>query len=207
MEEKQDQMIYPVGVDDLLICMMVEQDSSTSSPKYDLKVWRLPVVVKLGIKGNGTVKAKYASNKMFARVGRQTEHELSLDYVAIPVALFDVMQGITHNEGVSFSTTNVKEMPTFALGFIGPLSDGSQGCTWYPRVQLSNAEELEFETTSEEIEIKDLKLTMTASGLRNNSVLYSQFNPLRDSIKNLTLEKYISTVVYDEEVVAELTKP
>ncbi|MBF2512808.1 phage tail protein [Listeria marthii] len=207
MEEKQDQMIYPVGVDDLLICMMVEQDSSTSSPKYDLKVWRLPVVVKLGIKGNGSVKAKYASNKMFARVGRQTEHELSLDYVAIPVALFDVMQGITHNEGVSFSTTNVKEMPTFALGFIGPLSDGSQGCTWYPRVQLSNAEELEFETTSEEIEIKDLKLTMTASGLRNNSVLYSQFNPLRDSIKNLTLEKYISTVVYDEEVVEELTKP
>ncbi|EIN8848589.1 phage tail protein [Listeria monocytogenes] len=207
MEEKQNQLIYPVGVDDLLICMMVEQDSSTGAPKYATKVWRVPVVVKLGVKGNGTVKAKYASNKMFARMGRQTEHELSLDYVSLPIALFDEMQGLTHDEGVSFSTTNVKEMPTFALGYIGPLSDGSQGCTWYPRVQLSNAEELEFETTSEEIEIKDLKLTMTASGLRNNAVLYSQFNPLRESVKNLTLEKFISTVVYDEKVIEELTKP
>ncbi|EHP6530328.1 phage tail protein [Listeria monocytogenes] len=207
MEEKQNQLIYPVGVDDLLICMMVEQDTSTGAPTYATKVWRVPVVVKLGVKGNGTVKAKYASNKMFARMGRQTEHELSLDYVSLPIALFDDMQGLTHDEGVSFSTTNVKEMPTFALGYIGPLSDGSQGCTWYPRVQLSNAEELEFETTSEEIEIKDLKLTMTASGLRNNAVLYSQFNPLRESVKNLTLEKFISTVVYDEKVIEELTKP
>ncbi|EOI9112034.1 major tail protein [Listeria monocytogenes] len=207
MEEKQNQLIYPVGVDDLLICMMVEQDTSTGAPTYATKVWRVPVVVKLGVKGNGTVKAKYASNKMFARMGRQTEHELSLDYVSLPIALFDEMQGLTHDEGVSFSTTNVKEMPTFALGYIGPLSDGSQGCTWYPRVQLSNAEELEFETTSEEIEIKDLKLTMTASGLRNNAVLYSQFNPLRESVKNLTLEKFISTVVYDEKVIEELTKP
>ncbi|MBC1388654.1 phage tail protein, partial [Listeria innocua] len=92
-------------------------------------------------------------------------------------------------------------------GYIGPLSDGSQGCTWYPRVQLSNAEELEFESTNDDSEIKDLKLTMTASGLRNNAVLYSQFNPLRASVENLTLEKFISTVVYDNTVIEELTKP
>ncbi|EAE1299624.1 major tail protein [Listeria monocytogenes] len=207
MEEKQDQLIYPVGIDDLLICMMVEQDSSTGVPKYATKVWRLPVVTKLGIKGNGSVKAKYASNKLFARVGRETEHELSLEYVSLPISVFDEMSGVTHDEGVSFSTTNVKEMPTFALGYIGPLSDGSQGCTWYPRVQLSNAEELEFESTNDDSEIKDLKLTMTASGLRNNAVLYSQFNPLRASVENLTLEKFISTVVYDNTVIEELTKP
>ncbi|MBC1983011.1 major tail protein [Listeria booriae] len=205
--EKEKQLIYPVGVDDLLICMMVEQDSSTGVPTYEPEIWQLPVIVKLGIKGNGTVKAKYASNKMFARVGRQTGHELSLDYVAIPVALFDKMSGVTHKEGVSFATTDVKEMPYFALGYIGPMSDGSKGCTWYPRVQLTNAEEIELETTTEEIEIKDLKLTMDASGLRNNNVLYSQFNPLRNSVENLTFEKFISEVVYDEKVVDKLATP
>ncbi|MBC2196308.1 major tail protein [Listeria booriae] len=206
-EEKQNQLIYPVGVDDLLICMMTAQDSSTGVPTYATKIWRLPVIVKLGIKGNGTVKAKFASNKMFARVGRQTGHEISLDYVAMPVALFDEMNGVTHTEGVSFAKTEVKEMPYFALGYIGPMSDGSKGCTWYPRVQLTNAEELELETTEEEIDIKDLKITMDASGLRNNNVLYSQFNPLRDTVENLTLEKFISEVVYDEKVVDKLVTP
>ncbi|EBF5125625.1 phage tail protein [Listeria monocytogenes] len=203
----EEQLIYPVGIDDLLVCMMTTQDSSTTEPVYETTIYRVPVIVKLGVKGNGTTKSKYASNKMFARVGRQTEHELSLDYVALPVDLFDKMRGLTHDEGVSFSKTTVQEMPVFALGYIGPMSDGSKGCTWYPHVQLSNAEELEFETTTDEIDFKDYKLTMTASGLRFNEVLYSQFNPLRESVDKLTFDKFITKVVYDENVIDSLITP
>ncbi|EAC7998115.1 major tail protein [Listeria monocytogenes] len=201
------EIIYPVGIDDLLVCVMVEKETINSAPVYDAEIWRLPVIVKLGIKGNGSTNVKYASNKLFARVSRQTEHELTLDYVSLPTNLYDRLQGITHREGISFETTGVKEMPYFALGFIGELSDGSKGCTWYPRVQLSNATELEYESTDANFDFKDLKITMTASGLVNNGVLYSQFNPLRNGITNLTFDKFISKVVYDEKIIDELITP
>ncbi|EAD0080280.1 hypothetical protein D7094_14005 [Listeria monocytogenes] len=203
-KKKSEQLLYPVGVSDLLFCMMVSSEAVLSGPSYEMKIWRLPVAVKLGVKGNGTVKTKYASNKMFARVGRQTEHELSLDHVAIPIELWDKMNGVQAREGVTFATNEVKEMPFFAFGYVGPLSDGSTGATWYPRVQLSNAEEVEFETTTDEIDIKDLKLTMTASALLLNGVIYSQFNPARDGIKHLTFDDYISEVVYDEKILEKL---
>ncbi|EAG8700718.1 phage tail protein [Listeria monocytogenes] len=202
-----ENLIYPVGISDLLVCMMTGRDSVTGAPTYSTTINRLPVISKLGVKGNGTSKSKYASNKMFTRVGRQTEHELALEYVAMQIALYDEMRGLTHSEGVSFTTTDPTEMPVFALGYVSPLSDGSEGATWYPHVQLSNSEELEMETTTEEIDFKDLKLTMNASGLTSNGVLYSQFNPLRESVKDLTLDKFISKVVYDESVIDTLVTP
>ena len=87
---------------------------------------RLPNIVKLGIKGNGSTKDKWASNKLFARVSRETQHELTLDHVAIPIAIWDKMKGAVSKNGVSFSKSTPKEMPYFAVGAIGPLSNGEK---------------------------------------------------------------------------------
>lgn len=202
MSDKQKQLIYPIGIDDLFIAMMTQIDTVSSEPVYDAEIWQLPNVVKLGIKGNGSTKDKYASNKLFARVSRETQHELSLDHVAFPIELWDLMQDKKSINGVAFSKTAPKEMPFFALGAIGPLSNGEKSAFWYPKVQLSNATEHSFETIEEEMEVKDISCTMTAVGLLVNGVIKADFNSVRTSVADLTVEKFMSEVIFDEKQVA-----
>lgn len=201
---KEKQLLYPIGIDDLFIVMMTEAETPMSKPTYDTEIWRLPNVVKIGIKGNGSTKEKYASNKIFTRVSRETQHELSLDHVAFPVELWDKMKGIVSKKGVAFTTTEVKEMPYFALGAIGPLSNGESSAFWYPRVQLSNVTEEEYETIGEEIEVKDISCSMAATGLLTNNVLKADFNSARKTVDGLTVEQFMEQVLYDESQLDEI---
>lgn len=201
IENKDKQLLYPIGIDDLFIVMWTQPETIGSAPVFDKEIWRLPNIVKLGIKGNGSTKDKWASNKLFARVSRETQHELSLDHVAIPVAIWDQMKGAVSKNGVSFSKSTPKEMPYFAIGAIGPLSNGEKSAFWYPKVQFTIAEEHEYETTTEEMEIKDISCTMTATSLLVNDVIKSDYNSVRSSVTDMTVEKFMTEVIYDESQV------
>ncbi|EJE4048093.1 phage tail protein [Enterococcus faecalis] len=201
IENKDKQLLYPIGIDDLFIVMWTQPETVGTAPVFDKEIWRLPNIVKLGIKGNGSTKDKWASNKLFARVSRETQHELSLDHVAIPVAIWDQMKGAVSKNGVSFSKSTPKEMPYFAIGAIGPLSNGEKSAFWYPKVQLAIAEEHEYETTTEEMEIKDISCTMTATSLLVNDVIKSDYNSVRSSVTDMTVEKFMTEVIYDESQV------
>lgn len=201
IENKDKQLLYPIGIDDLFIVMWTQPETVGTAPVFDKEIWRLPNIVKLGIKGNGSTKDKWASNKLFARVSRETQHELSLDHVAIPVAIWDQMKGAVSKNGVSFSKSTPKEMPYFAIGAIGPLSNGEKSAFWYPKVQLVIAEEHEYETTTEEMEIKDISCTMTATSLLVNDVIKSDYNSVRSSVTDMTVEKFMAEVIYDESQV------
>ncbi|HAP3666430.1 TPA: phage tail protein [Enterococcus faecalis] len=206
IENKDKQLLYPIGVDDLFIAMWTQPETVTSAPVFDTEIWRLPNIVKLGIKGNGTTKEKWASNKLFTRVSRETQHELSLTHVSFPVALWDQMKGMASKNGVAFSKSTPKEMPYFALGAIGPLSNGEKSAFWYPKVQISIATEHELETTTEDIDVKDISLTMTATGLLMNDVIKSDYNSVRSTVTDMTVEKFMSEVIYDEAQL-ETTPP
>lgn len=201
IENKDKQLLYPIGIDDLFIVMWTQPETVGAAPVFDKEIWRLPNIVKLGIKGNGSTKDKWASNKLFARVSRETQHELSLDHVAIPVAIWDQMKGAVSKNGVSFSKSTPKEMPYFAIGAIGPLSNGEKSAFWYPKVQLAISEEHEYETTTEEMEIKDISCTMTATSLLVNDVIKSDYNSVRSSVTDMTVEKFMTEVIYDESQV------
>ena len=69
---KDKQLLYPIGIDDLFIVMWTQSETVSSGPTFDSEIWRLPNIVKLGIKGNGSTKDKWASNKLFARVSRDS---------------------------------------------------------------------------------------------------------------------------------------
>ena len=64
------------------------------------------------------------------RVSRETQHELTLDHVAIPIAIWDKMKGAVSKNGVSFQNQHLKEMPYFAVGAIGPLSNGEKSAAF-----------------------------------------------------------------------------
>ncbi|MGK0554470.1 major tail protein [Macrococcus capreoli] len=199
-----DELVYNVGIDDLFIAMMTTEDKTGAAPVYDTKIWRLPVIVKMKIKGNGKTTTKYASNKVFKKVSKEDSHELSLDYVAMPIELLDKMKGLTTTSGVSFNKGAAKTMPFFAVGFIAPESDGKMSATWYPKAQLAIETESEYETQKEEPEIKEVGITINTQSLIYNDVLNSHYNSGRLDAANITVNEFMSKVIFEESQLAAL---
>lgn len=201
MEKKQ--VKYFEGIDDVFFVPMLEKDTSMVKPIYDTEnICRLPIATKLGVKGNGSEKVKYASSKVFRRVSRETEHELSLDHVGMPIELLDALNGVVPVKGVVFNKAQAREMPYFAFGFIGRIEGGDKMAVWYPRVQLTLATDSEYETATDDDEIKDVSLTMVASSLIYNEVINASFNSMRETPDLITVEEFIEEVIYEE---AQLT--
>ncbi|WP_165004723.1 MULTISPECIES: major tail protein [unclassified Enterococcus] len=192
------------GLSDILIAPMLTDDTPTTEPTYE-EVVRLPIATKLAIKGNGSTLEKYASSKLFRSIGRETKHELGLDHVGIPIELMDKLKGLTAVKGVTFSNTKAKQFPFFAFGFIGNIEGGAQMAVWYPKAQLSNVIDEEYNTSEAEIDIADVTANLVAYGLNTEpNNMYATFNSLRDSATGITLDKFIQQPVISEDQWNEL---
>ena len=51
------------------------------------------------------------------------------------------------------------------------------------------------------MEIKDISCTMTATSLLVNDVIKSDYNSVRSSVTDMTVEKFMAEVIYDESQV------
>lgn len=193
-------VLYFEGIDDVFFVPMTSPDAPNVKPIYDEEnIERLPIAVKLAVKGNGSEKTKYASSKVFRRVSKETEHELGLDHVGMPIELLDKLKGLVPVKGVVFNKAQAKEMPYFGFGFIGRIEGGERMAVWYPRVQLTLATDLEYETAKPDDDIKDVGLSMVASPLLYNEVLNAAYDSTRTGPDLITLEQFVETVIYEEE--------
>lgn len=198
-------MLYPVGVEDLYIAMMVTEETSSNPPAYDdANIYQLPTIETIGIQGNQTSATKWASNKLFVSVTKNSNFTLTLDHTAIPIEVMDKIHGYLAEKGVVFDTSDAKVYPYFALGFIAPLSDGNKVARWYPRVQITPPQE-SYTTGTEEITIPTQQLVMTAIPLRNNNVTKVDFNSARDGATGITAEAFMAKVIHNQSQIATLT--
>lgn len=202
MSTAAKQPLYEVGIDDLFIAMMVGgKDIASEIPTYEATE-RYSVIETLGIQGNQTSATKWASNKIFASVVKNSTFTLTLDHPALPVEVQDKIYGYIAEKGIVFDTSNPKEYPCFAVGFIAPLSDGeSKIARWYPKVQVVPAQE-SYATGTEETTIPTKQLTMTASPLLFNDVTKVDFNSARDSATGITAEQFMEQIVCDQSQLA-----
>lgn len=191
---------YFKGIDDVFFVPMLEQDTPNTPPVYDTEnICRLPIAVKLGVKGNGSEKVKYASSKVFRRVSRETEHELSLDHVGMPIDLLDKLNDVNPIKGVVFNKSIAREMPYFAFGFIGQIEGDDKMAVWYPRVQLKLSTDSEYETATDDDDIKDVSLSMVASSLLYNEVINASYSSLRETPELITVNEFVETIIFEEK--------
>lgn len=201
---KAQEMLYPVGVENLFIAFMTGgKDTMDAIPTYETEIYELPTIETIGIAGNPTTAVKWASNKMFVNATKNSTYTLTLDHTSLPVEVVDKMNGLIAERGFVFDTANVKEYPFFALGFIAPLSDGSKIARWFPRVQITPPQE-SFTTTTEETTIPTQQLVMTATPLLFNAVTKIDFNSARDSATGITAEEVMEQVISDESQLETL---
>lgn len=201
---KAQELLYPVGIESLFIAFMTGgKDTRDAIPTYDTEIYRMDNIVEIGIAGNPTSVVKWASNRMFVNAGKNSKFTLSLTHVALPQEVQDKINGVTPNKGIVFNKADVKEYPMFALGFIAPLSDGSKIARWYPRVQKTPSDET-YSTVTEEAEVKDQSLTMSATPLLFNNATEVDFSEVRESATDVTAEDFMAQVVADESQIATL---
>ncbi len=199
------QPLYEVGVEDLFIAMMVSGKDNGEIPTYDA-VEHYPIIETIGIQGNQTTATKWASNKLFVNVVKNSTYTLTLDHPALPTEIKDKIMGYIAAKGIVFNKANPKEFPYFAVGFIAPLSDGvNKVARWYPKVQVTPPQE-SFATGTEETTIPTKQLVMTASPLNVNQVTEVDFNSARDSATGITAEQFMAQVICDESQL-ELLPP
>lgn len=198
-------VFYFEGLDDILISLMTNKEGVGIEPEY-AEVIRLPIATKLAVKGNGSTIVKWASSKMFRRVSRETQHELGLDHVGIPIEVMDALKGLLAEHGVTFSKTTAREYPFFAFGFIGRIEGGARKAVWYPKTQLSNVIDESYATAEDETKIDDVTANFVATGLNYNEVMYSSFDSLRDSAAGIDVDTFIKQPVYSEAQWKELAE-
>ena len=200
-----NKVLYFEGIDDILISFWDVAETITTAPTFGAKIYRFPIATKLAVKGNGSTMEKWASSKIFRRASRETKHELGLDHVGIPVDVLDQMKGLVAKKGVVFNKSTVQEYPFFAFGFIGRIEGGERMAVWYPKVQLDNATDLEYETAEEETDIKDVTTNFVATPLLYNEVINAAFDSTRESADLITLDKFIEKPIYDEKQLEDTT--
>lgn len=203
-KNKAKEMLYPIGVENLYIALMVGgKDKEDAIPEYEEEIYSLPTIETIGTAGNPTTAVKWASNKMFVSVTKNTTFTLTLDHVSIPIEVMDKISGFLAKKGIVFEDGKPKEFPYFALGYIAPLSDGEKLARWYPRVQITPPEE-SHATGTEETEIPTQQLVMTANPLLFNENTKVDFNSARESAEGVTAEDFMKQVVCDESQLDEL---
>jgi hypothetical protein len=201
---KAKELLYVVSIESLYLAFMTGgKDSRDAIPTYDPEIYQLDNITELGIAGNATTLVKWASGKIFVNASKNSKFTLSLTHVSLPQEVQDKIDGVTPVKGITFSNSNVKEYPMFAMGFTAKLNDGSRVARWYPRVQKVPSEET-FATATEESEVKDVSATFDATPLLFNDNTEVKFSETRESATGVSAFDFMAQVVADESQIETL---
>ena len=204
--KKNPPIQYPVGIEDLFICFMTdEQDTQEALPTFDGDVYSQTNITKLGISGNATTFDKWASNQLIISITRNTKYNLTFDLAGINQIIVDKMQGISRKMGISFDDANPKEFPKFAVGVVFPLNDGTKKARWYPRCKLTPAEE-SYQTLTEEMDIPDQQYIVEALPLLYNKNTKIDFwdGDETNKTSGVTIDQFMEKVICDKSQLESL---
>lgn len=215
MEEKnlktQLPLQYPVGIEDLYICFIDSedgQDVKEAVPTYEEEISAQTNITTVGIAGNNTKFEKWASNQLVVSVTRNTKYTLTFDLAGLSIAIKDKMLGILREKGVQFENADPTTYPKFAVGVIFPLNDNTKIARWYPRCQLTPAEET-YQTLTEEMDIPDQQHIIEALPLLSNGNTKVDFWDGDESNKTakLTVEQFMQQVICDKSQLETIQTP
>lgn len=203
---KKTPIQYPVGIEDLYISFMdIESDAIGEIPTYETDIYSQTNITKLGIAGNSSTFEKWASNQLIVSITRNTKHTLTFDLAGLSQEVLDKMLDVQRKKGISIDTSNPKELPTFAVGVVFPLNDGTKIARWYPRCKLTPAEE-SYQTLTEEMDIPDQQYVVEATPLLHNKATKVDFwdGDESNQTTSVTVEDFLSKVICDESQIEAL---
>lgn len=192
---------YVVGIEDLLVCMMEEEDTTDTLPTYSETIYSQTNIVSLGIAATTSNLVKWASNKKIINITKNTASVLTFALAGLDRTVKDEIFGKTPIKGITFENAKAKTYPKFAVGVIFPLSDGGKIVRWYPKCSVAPVEE-NFNTVNEEMTVDDITYVITADPLLTNDNSQAELDTGRTEA--VTAEQFLSQVITDENQISEL---
>lgn len=202
MPKEQKDIQYPIGVEDLLICMQETPGTTTVAPTFSDVVYSQTNITDVTISNTIASLVKWASNKKIISISKNSNFGLAFNLAGLNRDVKDEIFGKKDVRGVSFENSKIKEYPKFAVGLIMPLSDGNKVVRWYPNCSITPADET-FTTITEEMTVNDTAYTITADPLLHNENTLAELDTGRTNA-NITAEQFMEQVVYDEAQLATL---
>lgn len=201
MPKVQKEIQYSVGIEDLLICMMEEEDTTDALPTYSETMYSQSNIVSLGISAATSNFVKWASNKKIINITKKTSFGLAFALAGLNREVKDLIFGKKPVKGITFETAKAISYPKFAVGVIFPLSDDEKVVRWYPKCSVAPVEE-SWATQGEEMTVDDITYTITADPLLTNDVTQAELDTGRTG--SITAEQFLEQVITDEGQLEEL---
>ncbi|HDR7000639.1 TPA: phage tail protein [Bacillus cereus] len=199
VENKEIQ--YSVGIEDLYLCLMKGNETSSALPTYEDIVYRQTNISDLTISTTSTNFTKWASNKKIINIVKNTAFGLAFNLAGLNREVKDKIFAKTRKKGVSFETA--KAYPKFAVGVVFPLNDGTKILRWYPKCTVAPVEE-SWKTQGDEMTVDDIAYTITADPLLFNDVTQAELDTGDPEAKGIKAEDFLKQVICDESQLAQL---
>ncbi|WP_197228860.1 major tail protein [Bacillus thuringiensis] len=201
IENKEIQ--YSVGIEDLYLCLMKGNETSSALPTYEDIVYRQTNISDLTISNTTANFTKWASNKKIINVVKNTAFGLAFNLAGLNREVKDKIFAKTRKKGVSFETAKAKAYPKFAVGVVFPLNDGTKILRWYPKCTVAPVEE-SWKTQGDEMTVDDIAYTITADPLLCNDVTQAELDTGDPEAKGMKAEDFLKQVICDESQLAQL---
>lgn len=197
MVTTQKEIQYAIGIEDLYICMLNGSQSVETLPTYEPNIYKQTNISDLTISANPSKFEKWASNKKIINIVKNSSYGLAFNLAGINNEVRDDILGKTSTKGISFETSDAKEFPTFAVGVVCPMNDGTKVARWYPGCSTEPAQE-SWKTQNQEMTVDDVAYTITANPLLFNNVTYVELDTGRANAAGVTVEDFMKQVVVDQ---------
>ncbi|OOR69046.1 phage tail protein, partial [Bacillus cereus] len=191
IENKEIQ--YSVGIEDLYLCLMKGNETSSALPTYEDIVYRQTNISDLTISTTSTNFTKWASNKKMINIVKNTAFGLAFNLAGLNREVKDKIFAKTRKKGVSFETAKAKAYPKFAVGVVFPLNDGTKILRWYPKCTVAPVEE-SWKTQGDEMAVDDIAYTITADPLLCNDVTQAELDTGDPEAKGMKAEDFLKQV-------------
>ena len=201
IENKEIQ--YSVGIEDLYLCLMKGNETSSALPTYEDIVYRQTNISDLTISTTSTNFTKWASNKKMVNIVKNTAFGLAFNLAGLNREVKDKIFAKTRKKGVSFETAKAKAYPKFAVGVVFPLNDGTKILRWYPKCTVAPVEE-SWKTQGDEMTVDDIAYTITADPLLCNDVTQAELDTGDPEAKEMKAEDFLKQVICDESQLTQL---
>ncbi|MED2349848.1 phage tail protein, partial [Bacillus thuringiensis] len=195
IENKEIQ--YSVGIEDLYLCLMKGNETSSALPTYEDIVYRQTNISDLTISTTSTNFTKWASNKKIINIVKNTAFGLAFNLAGLNREVKDKIFAKTRKKGVSFETAKAKAYPKFAVGVVFPLNDGTKILRWYPKCTVAPVEE-SWKTQGDEMTVDDIAYTITADQILFNEVKQAEIDNGDQEAKGIKAEDVLKKVICDE---------
>ncbi|MDT3496079.1 phage tail protein [Bacillus toyonensis] len=194
---------YTVGIEDLYLCMMEDDEMPDVLPTYEENIYKQTNISDLTISNTTTNFTKWASNKKIINIVKNTAFGLAFNLAGLNREVKDKIFAKQRIKGVSFETAKAREYPKFAVGVVFPLNDGTKLVRWYPKCTVAPVEE-SWKTQNAEMTVDDSAYQITADPLLFNDTTMAELDTGSADAKGMKVEDFLKQVICDESQLATL---